>query len=136
VLGALSKHGTVLYHLGPATGRWKYNGTISLLAGCRPFYWWKGSDGSAADSAIEYKHQNVGAVMIESGFACIRGYKSKGNFQDALSNAASQKDSGPSEAPDWWTDSRPIRALCVSLALNTMCRFGMGKRDSCDGWGT
>ena len=32
VLGALSKHGTVLYHLGPATGRWKYNGTISWWA--------------------------------------------------------------------------------------------------------
>jgi hypothetical protein len=29
VLGVLSEHGTVLYHLGPATGRWKYNGTIS-----------------------------------------------------------------------------------------------------------
>ena len=32
VLGVLSKHGTVLYHLGPATGRWKYNGTISWWA--------------------------------------------------------------------------------------------------------
>ena len=69
-----------------------------------------------ADSAIEYERQNAGAVMIGSGFARIRGYKSKGNFQDALSNAASQKDSGQFEAPDWWTDSRPIRALCVSLA--------------------
>ena len=74
--------------------------------------------------------------MIESGFAGIRGYKPMGNFQDVLSNAASQKDSGPSEAPHWWTDSRPIRALCVSLALNTMGRIGLGNRDSCDGWGT
>jgi hypothetical protein len=32
VLGVLSKHGTVLYHLGAATGRWKYNGTISWWA--------------------------------------------------------------------------------------------------------
>jgi hypothetical protein len=32
VLGVLSKHGTVLYHIGPATGRWKYNGTISWWA--------------------------------------------------------------------------------------------------------
>ena len=32
VLGVLSKQGTVLYHLGPATGRWKYNGTISWWA--------------------------------------------------------------------------------------------------------
>jgi hypothetical protein len=32
VLGVLSRHGTVLYHLGPATGRWKYNSTISWWA--------------------------------------------------------------------------------------------------------
>ena len=32
VLGVLSKHGTVLYQLGPATGRWKYNGSISWWA--------------------------------------------------------------------------------------------------------
>ena len=32
VLGVLSKHGTVLYHLGPATGRWKYNSMISWWA--------------------------------------------------------------------------------------------------------
>jgi hypothetical protein len=32
VLGVLSKQGTVLYHLGPATGRWKYNGTTSWWA--------------------------------------------------------------------------------------------------------
>lgn len=32
VLGVLSKHRSVLYHLGPATGRWKYNGTISWWA--------------------------------------------------------------------------------------------------------
>ena len=29
VLGTLSRLGTVLYHLGPATGRWSYNDTIS-----------------------------------------------------------------------------------------------------------
>jgi hypothetical protein len=32
VLGVLSKQGTVLYHPGPATGRWKYNSTISWWA--------------------------------------------------------------------------------------------------------
>jgi hypothetical protein len=32
VLGVLSKRGTVLYHLGPATRRWRYNGTISWWA--------------------------------------------------------------------------------------------------------
>lgn len=44
VLGVLSKHGTVLYHLGPVTGRWQYNGTISRWqsrprwTGSRPAY--------------------------------------------------------------------------------------------------
>ncbi|MGD0377235.1 MAG: hypothetical protein ABSB01_21950 [Streptosporangiaceae bacterium] len=32
VLGVLSRHGTVLYHLGPATGRWSYNEKISWWA--------------------------------------------------------------------------------------------------------
>lgn len=31
-LGQLSRTGTVLYHPGPATGRWKYNGQISWWA--------------------------------------------------------------------------------------------------------
>jgi len=29
VLGALSRQGSLLYHSGPATGHWHYNGTIS-----------------------------------------------------------------------------------------------------------
>jgi hypothetical protein len=32
VLGVLSRHGTVMYHSGPATGRWRYNNTISWWA--------------------------------------------------------------------------------------------------------
>lgn len=32
VLGVLSRHGTVLYHPGPATGRWSYNEVISWWA--------------------------------------------------------------------------------------------------------
>jgi hypothetical protein len=31
VLSVLSKYGTVLYHLAPATGRWQYNGSIKLV---------------------------------------------------------------------------------------------------------
>jgi hypothetical protein len=37
------------------------------------------------DSAIEYKHQNISAVMIALGLPYIRGYKPMGNFQEALS---------------------------------------------------
>ena len=37
------------------------------------------------DPAIEYKHQNISAVMIALGLPYIRGYKPMGNFQEALS---------------------------------------------------
>ena len=36
-------------------------------------------------SAIEFKHQNISAAMIELGLPYIRGYKPMGNFQEALS---------------------------------------------------
>jgi hypothetical protein len=49
VLGVLSKRGTVLYHLGPATGRWKYNGTISWWA-VAPVPDWESASLSWADS--------------------------------------------------------------------------------------
>jgi hypothetical protein len=42
VLGVLSRHGTVLYHLGPATGRWSYNDKIS---------WWSVAPTPDWDSA-------------------------------------------------------------------------------------
>ena len=38
-----------------------------------------------SDSAIEFKHQNISAVMIMLGLPYIRGYKPMGNFQEALS---------------------------------------------------
>ena len=34
--------------------------------------------------AIEFKHQNVSAVMIELGFPYIDGYKPRGNYQELL----------------------------------------------------
>lgn len=42
VLGVLSRRGTVLYHLGPATGRWSYNERIS---------WWSVAPAPDWDSA-------------------------------------------------------------------------------------
>jgi hypothetical protein len=36
------------------------------------------------NSAIEYKHQNISAVMIELGLPYIRGYTPMGNRQEAL----------------------------------------------------
>jgi hypothetical protein len=34
--------------------------------------------------AIEFKHQNISAVMIELGFPYIDGYKPRGNYQELL----------------------------------------------------
>jgi hypothetical protein len=55
VLGVLSKRGTVLYHLGPATGRWKYNGTISWWA-VPPAPDWESARLSWADSAQDMSY--------------------------------------------------------------------------------
>jgi hypothetical protein len=35
-------------------------------------------------SAIEFKHQNISAAMLELGLPYIRGYKPRGNYQAAL----------------------------------------------------
>jgi hypothetical protein len=55
VLGVLSKHGTVLYHLGRATGRWKYNGTISWWA-VAPAPDWESSRQSWYDSGHDMSY--------------------------------------------------------------------------------
>lgn len=34
-----------------------------------------------SDQAVEFKHANISAVMLELGFPYIRGYKPRGNFQ-------------------------------------------------------
>jgi len=36
------------------------------------------------DSAIEFKHQNISAAMLDLGLPYIRGYKPLGNYQAAL----------------------------------------------------
>ena len=55
VLGVLSKHGTVLYHLGSATGRWKYNSTISWWA-VPPAPDWDSSRLSWFDSGLDMSY--------------------------------------------------------------------------------
>jgi hypothetical protein len=35
-------------------------------------------------AAIEFKHQNISAAMVELGLPYIRGYKPRGNYQEAL----------------------------------------------------
>ena len=39
------------------------------------------------DSAVEYKHQNVSAILVELGFPYISGYKPRFNYQAQLRNA-------------------------------------------------
>jgi hypothetical protein len=55
VLGTLSRVGTVLYHPGPATGRWSYNGTISWWT-VPPAPDWESSRLSWEDSGYEVSY--------------------------------------------------------------------------------
>src|SRR6185312_14351138 len=37
-----------------------------------------------SDGAIEFKHCNISAVLLELGFPCIDGYKPRANYQRLL----------------------------------------------------
>ncbi len=43
---------------------------------------------SRSDAAIEFKHGNISAVMIELGFPYIRGYQPRSNYQTLLGEIA------------------------------------------------
>lgn len=44
--------------------------------------------------AIEFKHANISAVLIELGFPYIEGYKPRGNYQSLLKNEVSARLDG------------------------------------------
>jgi Domain of unknown function (DUF3883) len=44
-----------------------------------------------SDGAIEFKHGNISAVMIELGFPYIRGYQPRGNYQSLLLEVATEQ---------------------------------------------
>jgi hypothetical protein len=49
------------------------------------------------ESAVEFKHQNISAAMINLGLPCIRGYLPRGNYQTALATEIQQRlEAGPS----------------------------------------
>jgi hypothetical protein len=43
------------------------------------------------DSAIEKKHQNISAILIEYGVPYISGYKPLGNYQALLSDVVEER---------------------------------------------
>lgn len=47
-----------------------------------------------SDTAIERKHQNISAVLIELGFPYIDGYKPLGNFQELLRDVVEERLTG------------------------------------------
>ncbi len=57
--------------------------------------------------AVEFKHANISALMIELGFPYIDGYKPRGNYQSSLRE----------EIVKQW-DARPILAALASLAVS------------------
>ena len=44
-----------------------------------------------SDGAIERKHQNISAVLIELGFVYISGYKPLGNYQQLLLDVVAER---------------------------------------------
>ena len=44
-----------------------------------------------SEAAIERKHQNISAVLIESGFPSIDGYKPLGNYQELLREVVEER---------------------------------------------
>lgn len=53
---------------------------------------------SRTDSSIEFKHQNISAVMIQAGYVYISGYKPAWNFQDLLQEVVLARISGVESA--------------------------------------
>lgn len=47
-----------------------------------------------SNGAIEFKHQNISAVLIELGCPYISGYKPRGNYQDLLYDVVSDRLKG------------------------------------------
>lgn len=47
-----------------------------------------------SDGAIEFKHQNISAVLIELGCPYISGYKPRGNYQELLFEVVSDRIKG------------------------------------------
>ncbi len=39
-----------------------------------------------SDGAVEFKHQNISAVLVQMGYPYINGYKPRGNFQSLLAD--------------------------------------------------
>lgn|SRR5690554_611425 len=50
--------------------------------------------------SIEFKHQNISAVMLGLGQPWITGYKPAANFQNALIDGVRRVAGCPSELPD------------------------------------
>jgi len=69
-----------------------------------------------SEGAVEFKHANVSAVMIELGFPYIDGYKPRGNYQASLR----------AEITEQW-DARPILA---TLALQAVAALAPDRQDT------
>ena len=49
--------------------------------------------------SVEYKHQNISAVLIEMGYPYVQGYKPMGNYQDLLRDVVAEKLAGDPSLP-------------------------------------
>jgi hypothetical protein len=59
-----------------------------------------------SDGSVEFKHQNISAVLIESGYPYVAGYKPRWNYQQLLADAVRAR---------LQVDRRLERAVCETV---------------------
>ena len=76
-------------------------------------------------SAIERKHQNISAVLIELGYPYIDGYKPLGNYQDLLREVIEERLAGAAglhraaaEAVERVVEKPPVLTDILSILVN------------------
>lgn len=73
--------------------------------------------------SIEFKHQNISAVLVGFGHPWISGYRPAFNFQGSLIDAVSR---WVDRNPDWLTSARETRTLSLPLATFERTQLWIG----------
>jgi len=75
-----------------------------------------------SDGSVEFKHQNISAVLIRLGFPYIEGYKPRGNYQQLLADAVrarliNNREIEPAVAATVEADAEPVEAADILSRL-------------------
>ena len=62
------------------------------------------------EAAIEFKHQNISAVMVDLGLPYIKGYRPRGNYQRSLVDEVRTQLGNRAETRNVLVTGRPVRS--------------------------